>query len=343
MSEVKAGFPSDSELRAGFTTMSRLAWITLFYQIGAAALIGFFMGGSQAMKTEWLENALAIVPAAAVLLTYRLEDKAPEKRHPFGHHRTATVASMAAAFVLAGVGTFLCFDSAMKLLHHEYPTIGGFSVFGHTIWHGWLMIGVMFVTGVPPILLARAITPVARLLNDKPLHACAEMNRANWLTNGAGMIGLGLVAGGFWWGDSLAALLISLDILRDGWTNVARSLSDVLDHHPVDLATNREDPIVDEVHRVLGALPFVGDARALIREHGRYLHAEIFIQPKDHLPSAPDASREVREAILPLDWRLQHIAVEFTHDVNAAASVPTRSELGMSRRARALREQTRVS
>jgi hypothetical protein len=46
LSEAKAGFPSDSELRAGFTKMSRLAWITLFYQIGAAALIGFFMGSS---------------------------------------------------------------------------------------------------------------------------------------------------------------------------------------------------------------------------------------------------------------------------------------------------------
>jgi divalent metal cation (Fe/Co/Zn/Cd) transporter len=136
-----------------------------------------------------------------------------------------------------------------------------------------------------------------------------------------------LMAWGFWWGDALAALIISLDIMRDGWTNVAKSLSDVMDHHPVDLETDRQDPLVTEVHRTLRALPFVVDEKTLIREHGRYIYAEIFIQPNDRMPSATEASRLVREAILPLDWRLQHIAIEFTDNLKDAANVLTREEL----------------
>ena len=57
--------------------------------------------------------------------------------------------------------------------------------------------------------------------------------------------------------------------------------------------------------------------------------AEIFIQPNDQMPSVTEAGRCVREAILPLDWRLQHIVVEFTDDVQAAAAVLTREQLDL--------------
>lgn len=319
--------PSKDELRAGFRKMWRLEWITLVYQIAAAAIVFYVAGTSQAMKTEWLENALATIPVAGVLLTYHTENRPAEQRHPFGHHRYATIAFVAAAFVLALLGTYLGYEALTKLLKHESPSIGGYTAFGITFWHGWLMIGVMAISAVPPVLLARAKIPVATLLHDKPLYADAEMNRANWITNGAGIIGLGLVASGFWWGDAAAALIISLDIMRDGWTNVARSLSDVMDHHPVDLEHGKEDPIVAAVHRTLRALPFVADERLLMREHGRYLYAEIFIRPNEQMPTVTEANRLVRDAVLALEWRLQHIAVEFTEDIDAAAAVLTREQL----------------
>jgi hypothetical protein len=34
----------------------------------------------------------------------------------------------------------------------------------------------------------------------------------------------------------------------------------------------------------------------------------------------------VREAVLPLDWRLQHIAIEFTDDVYAASQIPAQQK-----------------
>ena len=255
------------------------------------------------------------------------ENRKPEQRHPFGHHRYATIAFVAAAFVLALLGTYLGYEALTKLLTRESPSIGGYAAFGVTFWHGWLMIGVMALTAVPPMLLARAKIPVARLLHDKPLYADAEMNRANWITNSAGIIGLGLVASGFWWGDAAAALIISLDIMRDGWTHVARSLSDVMDHHPVDLESGKEDPIVAAVQRTLHALPFVADARLLMREHGRYLYAEIFITPNAHMPSVTEASREVRAAVTALEWRLQHVVIEFTDDIATASAVLMREQL----------------
>jgi cation diffusion facilitator family transporter len=319
--------PSKEELRDGFQKMRRLAWATLIYQIFSAAILGSLMGGSQAMKTEWLENMLAVVPPLGVLLTWKTENHQPDNKHPFGYHRSGTVAFMAAAFAILGVGCWLFFESLMKLIHHEYPSIGGFNVFGHTIWHGWLMMAAMGLTAIPQIVLGKMKTPVAQLLHDKALHADAEMNRANWMTNGGGLIGLALVAFGFWWGDSLAALLISCDIIRDGWKNVANSLSDVMDHHPQDLENDRQQPVVADAIKAVKDLPFVDDVQILMREHGRYLFAEVFVQPNDRLSRVTDAALQVREAVMTLDWRIQHLCVEFTEDARSAANVRTREEL----------------
>jgi cation diffusion facilitator family transporter len=319
--------PSKEELREGFRKMRKLEWITLFYQIGAAALVAVLAGGSQAMKTEWFENALAVVPVIGVLLTLRTENKQQDAKRPFGYHRTATIAFVAAAFALAGIGTYLFYDSLTKLIRHEYPAIGGTTVFGHTLWQGWLMMAVMVFTAIPPVILGRLKIPVAKLLHDKALYADADMNRANWMSNGAGFIGLALMAWGFWWGDTIAALLISLDIMHDGWTNVARSLSDVMDHHPTDLETDRQDPLVADIYRAVKALPFVEDTRVLMRDHGRYLFAEVFVQPNEQAPEATEATRQVRAAILPLDWRFQHVAVELTDDLETASNILTREEL----------------
>jgi len=320
------GPAKETEVKAAFGQMRRLGWIALGYQIAATALLGSLMGGSQSMKTELLENLLGAVPIIGLLIAHRMEGKGQDVQRPFGYHRAATITFVAAAFALAGIGAYLMFDSASVLWQREHPVIKNVSVLGHTVWMGWLMMGAMAITGIVPVILGRFQAPLAILLHDKPLHACAEMNRANALTNGAGVIGLLLVANGFWWGDAVAALLISFDILRDGWINVARSLSDVMDRSPVDLETNRQCSSVAEVHRAVIALPFVAERRVLMREHGRFIFAEIFIRPNDQMPDVLVATRQVREALLPLDWRLQHIVVEFTDDVHAASQVPTQQE-----------------
>lgn len=319
--------PSKEELRAGFTRMRRLEWISLGYQIFITAVLAAFAGSSQVIKTEWMENAFAIIPIAGVLLTYRFENKTPDAGRPFGYHRAATIAFMAAAFAIAAVGILLVFEAASNLIHGERPSIGGFLLFGHTIWLGWILVALMAVSAIPPVVLGKLKTPISILIHDKALHADAEMNRANWLSNGAGCIGLVLVAFGFWWGDSLAALLIALDITRDGVTAVARSLSDVMDQHPTDLETGRQHPIVRDVYRAIAALPFVAAHKTLLREHGRYFFGEIFIVANDAMPTVIEATRAVREAVLPLDWRLQHLAIEFTDDLEDSANVLTRREI----------------
>ena len=106
------GATNKSEVQAAFGRMRRLGWIALGYQIGATALLGSLMGGSQAMKTELLENLLGAVPIIGLLVAHRLERKGQDVQRPFGYHRAATITFVAAAFALAAIGAYLMFDSA---------------------------------------------------------------------------------------------------------------------------------------------------------------------------------------------------------------------------------------
>ena len=58
------------------------------------------------------------------------------------------------------------------------------------------MIAALATTMPPAILLGRAKLKIAREIHDKVLFADAEMNRADWLTAGAAILGvLGIGAG----------------------------------------------------------------------------------------------------------------------------------------------------
>ena len=88
------------------------------------------------------------------------------------------------------MGLFLLYESIMSLISFEHPSIGVVQPFGEPIWLGWLMIAALLWGLVPPLLLGRAKLPLARELHDKILFADAEMNRADWLTAGAAILGI---------------------------------------------------------------------------------------------------------------------------------------------------------
>src|SRR5699024_12496427 len=71
--------------------------------------------------------------------------------------------------------------------------------------------------------------PQAEQLHDKVLFADADINKADWSTavaTIAGVLGVGL---GLWWADAVAALLVSLSILRDGVKNLRGSIGGLTD------------------------------------------------------------------------------------------------------------------
>jgi len=271
--------PAQPEAEAELKKAHRLAWLTLLYNCTAIAMLFVVMGGSQALKTELTGELLSFIPPVLFLVGDRISRREPNERYPFGYERAVSAGYVGSAVALLGVGAYLLVDGAMKLVMQEHPTIGGFPIFGHVIWTGWLAYGVLLWSAIPAFFLGRAKRRAAETLHDKTLAADAEINTADWQSATAAMIGITGVGLGYWWTDSVAAVLISLEIIRSGWSELRTSLGDIADRRPLALLSKDEEPLPDMLAQSLRRRKWVKDVVVRVRERGREFTAEAHVVP----------------------------------------------------------------
>lgn len=286
----------------------RLEYITIAYLLSAIFFIYLTLGSSQAMKTAWFEDMLSLIPPLAFLVATRFRDRQPNGEFPYGYHRVISIAFLCAALALFLMGLFLFYDSVMKLIFAEHPSIGVVQLFGHQVWLGWLMLPALLWSAIPAVVLGRKKLPLASALHDKVLFADAKMNKADWLTASAAMIGVIGISLGLWWADSLAAAVISLDILHDGITNLRAVITDLMDSRPTSVDHKRNDPLPARIATELKALPWVQDASARLREDGHVFFGEAFVVPSDErglVAKLDEAADEIKK----LDWRLHDLVI----------------------------------
>ena len=248
----------------------RLEWITLGLMATVIAAVGLTMGASQTMKAAWVEDMLSLVPPAAFLISNRVAKRPPDREYPFGRYRAVSIAFLAGAVALTIFGLFILLDSVLGLLRAERPSIGTMTLFGRTVWAGWLMIAALSYGLVIPLVLGRLKLPLAREIHDKTLKADADMNRADWLTGAAGIAGVLGVGFGWWWADSAAGGIIALSIVKDGFENLSRVVRDLMDRRPTSVEGDVLD-LPDRLRDRLAALPWVREARVRLREEGHVL------------------------------------------------------------------------
>jgi divalent metal cation (Fe/Co/Zn/Cd) transporter len=134
------------------------------------------------------------------------------------------------------------------------------------------------------------------------------MNKADWLTAGAAMVGIVGIGFGLWWADSAAAALISLDILKDGAQNLRRAVADLMDETPTTVDRDATDPVRDELLSMLKGLDWVEGAEVRLREEGQVYFGEAFVVSSDSAnltQNIEDASKKARA----LDWRVQDLVI----------------------------------
>ncbi len=289
------------EIREPFRRAKKLEWWTLFW-IGTVIVAMFLtMGGSQAMRSALFEDLLSLIPAVTFLISARFEPKPPTEKFPFGFVRVNSLAFLVAAVALTAVGGFLIYESATTLLKREHPTVAPVMIAGHSIWLGWLMIAALIYSIIVPMIIGRMKLPVAEGLYDKVLHTDALMQKADWQTGIAGIVGILGIYFGYWWADSAAALFIAFSILRDGLSNMGKASAELLDGAPRDLKGSEISPEAERLKQRLKELWPEGEVR--LRESGRYLIGTVEgVHPPD---PAPDITTLMGEDPA---WRLARLS-----------------------------------
>lgn len=300
----------------------RLEVITLVYMTTCVAVVFATAGSSQAMKTAWVEDSLALVPPLAFLVAVRFGRRRPDADHPYGYHRSTGVGHLTAAVALLAVGILLAVESAMGLVRAEHPPIGTVHLFGQTFWAGWLMVAAMTYTGIGPFVLGRMKLPLSEALHDKVLFADADMQKADWMTAAGtitGVLGIGL---GLWWADAGVALLISLSIVRDGWTNLRHAATALMDQRARTYDDKRPHRLTREVDEVLTNLSWVLDSRSRVRDQGHVFHVESFVRPVAGRTPTLEQLEAAVSVLRDLDWKIHDVVVMPVRDLPDTIPAP---------------------
>lgn len=298
------------ELRAPMRRAIRLEYWNIAWTISIITVMGLVLGQSETMKTAWVEDTLGLVPPLMFLIAARLERKGNRSaRFPFGFERVNGLGFFVAAVALSAVGALLLWNALSALAAAEHATVGSVDLFGHSIWLGWLMVAAQIYSLIPPMIIGRKELPLAEQLNDKLLHTDALMNKANWLTGAAGLfgiIGLGL---GWWWADSVAAAIISVDVLNDGVKALRSATAELVDGAPRALSSAKLSKDAQALCERLGSeFP---DAVIRLRETGRLIRAEIH---GVHPPREERHPRHYWPGKSEEEWRLAQVSFIPPHD-----------------------------
>ncbi len=289
----------------------RLEWISLFLTLTIVIAMYLTMGSSQAMKMALLEDLLAFVPPAVFLLAMRIRRRPPDESHPYGYSRAILLAFLAAAVAILMFGLFMLMDSLSSLIKREHPSIGHFQLFDwqYQIWGGWIMIAALVYAMILPVILGHLKMPLAEALHESTLYADADMNKADWMTAAAAIVGILGIGLGFWWADSLAAAVISLDVLKDGVTHVRKAMFNLMDQRPTETIGNKPLGLEDLIAETLLREPDILDAASRLREEGHIVGGEIFVVLAPGQANVARRVQEIAEQARALDWRLYDLIV----------------------------------
>ena len=297
------------EVQQQYRWAVRLEWWTIAYLLSAIALMALVVGQSQAMKAAWVEDLLSLLPPIAFLIASRFRERGATQRFPYGFHRAVSAAYLIASAALLVMGLVILGDSALRLITRERPSIGLIEVFGQQVWLGWLMIPALIWSAVPAVVLGRKKLPLASKLHDKVLYADAQMNRADWLTALAAIVGVVGIGAGLWWADAVAAIVISLDIARDGARNVKAAFADLMDREPTSPGEQKPLDLIAEVEEHVRALAWVSRAEVRLREHGHLITGEVYVVPQAAGAILPHLVQEAMSDLEQLDWRLREVVI----------------------------------
>ena len=293
-----------------------LEWTTIAVMLVTIAAVYAVSGQSQAMKVAWIEDSLSLLPPIAFLIGARIAHRPPSTRFPYGFHRAVGIGHLVAGVALLAMGLFLVVDSGSGLLAGERPPLGVVELGGRVIWSGWLMVAVMALSCVGPVILGRMKAAPAEALHDKVLYADADMNRADWKTGIATIVGVLGIGMGLWWADAVVALVVSVSILRDGWGNLRGAIQGLADARPTRFDGTDPHPLVHEIDEVLAEVTWADDRGARVRDEGHVFHVEAFLVPAEGQEVSVERLAKVRRRLSELSWKIEDVVVTVVAEVH---------------------------
>jgi len=263
------------------------------------------MGTSVAMLAAILEDVTELVAPVAILLALRLESRPANGKFPFGYQRIGSLSFFSAALALLTLGVLTSWQGLDRLVAGGTRDFGEATLFGVTLWQGWIMIAVLVVTSVvmiPVLKVKRELAPRTQLA---ALQTDASSNLAHIVVAMGAALGIFLTRFGLGWADPAAAILIGVVIFVEGLRDLRTATDELIDVAP-------QPEIMEKLTRIAAAKPYVRSHYWLARKVGRFIDADLLIQTEDvPLSQIDEWRKELEQELRSSAWQLHDLTITF--------------------------------
>lgn len=209
------------------------------------------VGGSAAMIADAVHSLSDFMTDVVVVVFVRLGSKPEDGDHDFGHGKYETLATAAIGMALGVVGAMLCYSGADKIVD---------AMRGEVLEQpGWIALAAALMSIALKEWAYRFTVSVGRRLDSPAVVANAWHHRSDALSSIGTAIGIGgaIILGSRWAVlDPIAAVVVSVFIMRTAYTLVAQSMGELLEKSlPEDMERQiadiaSEEPTVSAIHHL---------------------------------------------------------------------------------------------
>ena len=222
------------------------------------------LSGSVGILAEVVNSAADLAGSVVAFFSVRASDEPPDNSHAYGHGKIENLSGALTAGLVIGGGLYAIREAIQHLLNPAPPTL-----------LAWAM-GTMLVSALVNTLVSRHLLRVGRDSDSPALLADGHHLQTDILTSLGVLLGLVLVrvTGKPWW-DAVAALVVSLLILRVGVQLAREALSTLAD---AALPPDEEKTL----QKALLSHPAVLSFHKLrTRKSGGHRHIDVHVQLAD--------------------------------------------------------------
>ena len=162
-----------------------------------------------------------------------------DEEHHYGHGKVESISALAETALLFVLSGFVVWEAGHRLVAAD----------GHAIEVSIIAFAVVAGSIVIDFLRARALTRVATETASEALEADALHFSSDMWSSAAVFIGLGGVALGYPWMDSVAAIVVAVFICVAGWRLGKRTIDTLTDTAPSGVTERIRKAVIDATRR----------------------------------------------------------------------------------------------
>lgn len=182
------------------------------------------VGGSAAMIADAVHSLSDFLTDVVVVVFVRLGSKPEDGDHDYGHGKYETLATAAIGMALFIVGAMLCYGGGAKIVS---------AMRGEALEQpGWIALAAALMSIALKEWAYRFTVSVGRRLDSPAVVANAWHHRSDALSSIGTAIGIGgaIILGSRWAVlDPIAAVVVSVFIMRTAYTLVGQSMGELLE------------------------------------------------------------------------------------------------------------------